>query len=338
MIQAQQLLIVGFLRAAHGVERVFTRRLLVQTIGKQLAACRVFAELDELLGQRLMITRLEDIAVFTRVNQLAHAANVRADGRTVLQNAFQNGVREGLGHRGQKVNVHGRKKLVDRRYPTAERHTVGNAQVFRQITQHFFVLAIARDEQAQLGYFLDCTRKTAHTGCDILNRGQTRSNAAQHIVRRNIHVPVFLAVSRTVNTLHRIAEIHTVIDGENLFRVEAARNKRARHTVSDRLVEIQKAQRNGICQTVRPLLERISQIVIAIVRVYGGQHRNVHFLTAQHRADQIGLAAMTVDDIRLKVRDDLAHLIPAVQRVETRNDAHVDAVLCGFTRERAVAE
>ena len=338
MIQAQQLLIVGFLRAAHGVERVFTRRLLVQTIGKQLAACRVFAELDELLGQRLVVTRLEDIAVFTRVNQLAHAADIRADGRTVLQNTLQNGVREGLGHRGQKVNVHGRKELVDRRYPTAERHTVGNAQVFRQIAQHFFVLAIARDEQAQLGYFLDRSRKTAHTGCDILDRGQTRSNAAQHIVGRDIYVPVFLAVSRTVNTLHRIAEIHTIIDGKNLFRVEAARNERARHTVSDRLMEVQKAQRDGVCQTVRPLLERIAQIVIAIVRVYGGQYRNVHLLAAQHRADQIGLAAVTVNDVGLKVCDDLAHLIPAVQRVKTRNDAHVDAVLCSFARERTVAE
>lgn len=124
--------VVLLLRAAHGAQGEFPVGLFVKPRGERLPLFRVARKGEQVLRQRLVVARLEDKPVFAGIDQFAHAAHIRADGRAALADALKDRIREGFRDRGEQVDVHGREKFVDGRHPAAEGHAVGNAVIRNQ--------------------------------------------------------------------------------------------------------------------------------------------------------------------------------------------------------------
>ena len=146
-------------------------------------------QIEDLCGQGLVIVRLEDVAVLARVDQLAHAADVRADGGAALAHALEDRIREGLRDRGEQVDVETGEVLVHRRNPAAERDAVGDAQLLRERAQSGLVLAVARDQQTELRALLARPGKAPDTGWEILDLREPGGDAAEDVVRCDLHAP-----------------------------------------------------------------------------------------------------------------------------------------------------
>ena len=210
-------------------------------------------------------------------------------------------------------------------------------QLRGELFEHLLVLALARDEQPQLWRVRERRREGAHGSRDVLDRGQARGDAAQHVTVVDFRAVVVLQVLRAVKITLRTVEVHTIVDFDDALGVEAALDQRARHAVGHRLVKVKEAQRDRVCRAKRVLLERVAQIVEPVIRVDSRQH-GYAARPAHDRAHQVGAAAVAVDDIRLELVDQITHGVRRAQRVVPLNDAHVNAAFARLVRKRAGAE
>ena len=188
----------------------------------------------------------------------------------------------------------------------AERHALRHAELGAQPAEHLLILAVARDEQAQLRRLLKRRGKAAHGRRNILDRGQTRGDPAQHVARLHLHAVGIPQIGSTVKFVLRPFEIHAVVNLHNPFGIEAALDQRARHPVRDRLVKIQKTQRDRVRRAECMLLERIAEIVQLIIRMHGRHDRHLA-RAAYHRPHQIGATAVAVDNVRPELVHQVAH-------------------------------
>ena len=179
--------VIRLLPRAHILAGKLAGGLVVQRLGKGAAQRGVVCQARHVSGKLAVVPNWENIAVFARVDQFGHAAHIRADGRAARADAFEDGVRESFGHRGQKVDVHCAEKRPDWGNPAAERHALRHAELGAQPAEHLLILAVARDEQAQLRRLLKRRGKAAHGRRNILDRGQTRGDPAQHVARLHLH-------------------------------------------------------------------------------------------------------------------------------------------------------
>ena len=91
-----------------------------------------------------------------------------------------------------------------------------------QLFEHVLVLAVAGDEQAQLRRGFQRLGKAANGGRNILDGGQTRGNAAQHVAVLDLGTVGVPQIGHTVKFALRTIKIHTVVDFYNALRVKAA--------------------------------------------------------------------------------------------------------------------
>ena len=337
MEPCQQVTVVFHLAFAHFIAREIAGGFFVQCIRKFLPQFGIVAQTDQIFRQPLIVPDREDVAVFAGVDQLGHAADIRADGRAARANALENGVREGFGHRGQQVDVHRAEERHDRRYPAAECHAFAHAELVAQLFEHVLVLAVARDEQAQLRRGFQRLGKAADGGRNILDGGQTRGNAAQHVAVLNLGSVGVPQIGYTVKFAFRTVKIHAVVDFYNALRVKTALDERARHTVRDRLIEVEKAQGNGIRRAERVLLERTAEVVQPVIRVHGRHDGNMT-AAAHHGAHQVGTAAVAMDNVGFERIYQVAHGSCRAERIVPLDHAHINAALACFIRKRTRAE
>ena len=333
----QQVTVVFHLTFAHFVAREIAGGFFVQRVREFLPQFGIVAQTDQIFRQPLIVPDREDIAVFAGVDEFGHAADIRADGRAAGTNALENGVREGFGHRGQQVDVHRTEERHDRRYPAAECHALTHAELVAQLFEHVLVLAVAGDEQAQLRRGFQRLSKAADGGRNILDGGQTRGNAAQHVAVLDLGSVGVPQIGNTVKFALRTVKIHTVVDFYNALRVKTALDERARHTVRDRLIEVEKAQGNGIRRAERVLLERTAEVVQPIIRVHGRDDRHLT-AAAHHGSHQVGTAAVAVNNVGLERIYQVAHGPCRAERIVPLDHAHINAALARFIRKRTCTE
>ena len=310
---------------------------MIQRLRKGAAQLGVVCQTRHVARELLIIPSRENIAVFACVDQLGHTADIRADGRAARTDALKDGVREGLGHRGQQVDIHRAEKRLDRRNPAAERHARSHAELDAQLAEHLLILALARDEQAQLGRLFERLGECAHGRGDVLDRSQARGDAAEHVALCDPHAVVLAQVGGAVKIARGPREIHAVVDLDDALGVEPALDQRARHAVRNRLIKIQKPQRDRVRRAERMLLERVAEVVQLVIRVHG-RHDRHPAAAAHHRAHQVGAAAVAVDDIRPELVHQVAHRARRAERVMPLDHAHVNAALTRLVRKRARAE
>ena len=337
MEAGEQVAVIGLLPLAHFFLGKVLRGFFIQRLGKGAALCRVVCQPHQIAGALLIIPDREDITVFACVDQLGHAADIACDGRAARADALENGIREGLGHRGQKVDIHRAEKWLDRRHPAAERHPIGHVKFLAQAAEHGFIFAVARNEQAQLRRLFQRAGKGTHGGRNVLDRSQARGDAAEHVALLDLSAVGVAQIGGAVKVARRAAKLHAVVDFDNALGVEPARDQRARHAVGHGLVKVQKAQRNCIGRAEGVLFERIAEIVELIIRVHGRQHRDMA-AAAHHRAHQVGAAAVAVDDVGFKLVHQVAHRARGGERIAFLDHAHVDAALARLIRKRACAK
>ena len=78
--------------------------------------------------------------------------------------------------------------------------------------QHIRILAVACDEQAQLRCGLERLREAAHGRRDVLDGGQARRDAAEHIPLLDLRAVGLTEVGCTVELALRAVEFHAVVD------------------------------------------------------------------------------------------------------------------------------
>ena len=302
-----------------------------------MAERRIVRKPRHVFRELFVVSDREDIAVLARVDELRHTADVRADGRAAGAHTLENGVREGLGHRGQQIDVHRTEKRHDGRNPAAERHALTHAELVAQLFQHICVLAVARNEQAQLRRGLERLREAAHGRRDVLDGGQTRRDATEHIPLLDLRAVGLAEVGCTVELALRAVEFHAVVYLYDALRVKAALDERARHAVRDRLIEVEKAQRDGVCRAEGVLLERTAEVVQTVVRMHGRYDGDVA-AAPHHRAHQVRAAAVAVDDVRLELVHQIAHGPRRAERIVPLDDAHINTPFSRLVRKRTGPE
>ncbi len=277
------------------VDGEFLGRALIQALGQLAAQGGVLRKGGDVRAERVYITRLKKKACHAVFDQIRYAANVGRDGRAAHPRALGERIRERLGERRERVHVQRIVKAVHIGLPACEYIASRRAAVLCQLLQLGALLAVARDDQADIRSCCRAFAEGADERSDVLHRREPRRDAVHHGVPRQpkpergaILFPRFRGRARR--------KVHAVIDGKHRLRVKAARDEQLRHRVGHADVIVKQPQSDGVDRAVGQAVQRPSEIVQPVVAVHRGDDGHMD-LPAQDRARHVGARAVAVDDL-----------------------------------------
>ena len=256
-------LVIMLLLLDHGLHGEVALRLFIECLAHAAALCGICRQREH-VG-----LRLEQQAVFAVVDEVGHAANVRGDGRAVHARALRQGIGEGLGQRREHIDIQCLIEAVDVLEPAGEEYRALRTQLLGQRADLSGLLAVARNDKADVRRLLHGRSKGTHERRHILDGGDAGGNAEHDgPVRRRQADAAQPLIPR--DGLERGGEVDAVIQRENALRVEPARNKELAHAVRNADPRVKAAQRDLVDVAVGQRGQRAAEIVEPVVAVDGG--------------------------------------------------------------------
>ena len=269
------------------------------------------------------------------LDDIRDAADVRRDRRAAHAGALGDGIGEGLGKRRQRIDVQRVIEAVHIRDPARKHDAAGRAGVSGQLFQRLALLAVARDEQADIGMLLNGKREAADERPDVLDRVETGGNAKHDGILRRLHADG-AQIRLPVQLRHNGRKINAIVNRKHRLRVEAARDEQLRHRIGHADVIVEHAQRDGVDRAVGQPVQGAAQIVEAVVGVDGRDNGNLNF-PAQNCAGQIGARAVAVDDLKALGTDHLRKAADGRLHGGLHDD-RIDTELSCILRKLSLAE
>ena len=236
-------------------------------------------------AERVHVAWLKQQPRHTVFDQIRHAAHVRRDGRAVHPRALGKRIRERFGQRRERVHIQRVIKAVHIGLPAREHIASRRAGVLRKRFQLGALLAVARDDEADIVCRRCAFAERADERADVLYRRQPRRDAVYHSVFgqaqpqcRAVFLPRFCG--------HTRRKIDTIINREHRLRVKAARDEKLRHRVGYADMIVKQPQRDGVDRAVGQPVEGSSEVVQPVVAVHRRHDGYMNF-PAQNRARHV---------------------------------------------------
>ena len=327
-------LVIMLLLFDHGLRGEVALRLFIERLAHAAALCGICRQREHVGRERGDILWLEQQAVFAVVDEVGHAANVRGDGRAVHARALRQGIGEGLGQRREHIDIQCLIEAVDVLEPAGEEYRALRTQLLGQRADLFGLLAVARNDKADVRRLLHGRGKGAHERRHILDGGDAGGNAEHDgFVRRRQADAAQPLIPR--DGLERRGEVDAVIQRENALRVEPARNKELAHAVRNADPRVKAAQRDLVDVAVGQRGQRAAEIVEPVVAVDGGDDGDAR-LPLHERTDHVRAGAVAVQQLAVVVPDDGKDALAHRHGVAAFNDGRRDAETAGLLGERSL--
>ena len=286
--------------------------------------------------QRLDVARRKQKSRHAGLHHIGNAADAGRNRRAAHPRALNQRIRRAFGKRRQHVDVDGMVKAVRVLHPTGKHDASRRAGFLCQAFQHLPLLAVSRDNKADIGALSARTGKAANQRRNVLDGVQTRGNAENDGVFIIAYAEAFEVFSARKARLFR-RKRHAVVNRKQLLRIKASGNEQLDHRVGHADVIVEHAQADGVDRAVGKAVERTPQIVEPIVRVDSRDNRNVD-RPLQNRTDHIRARAVAVDNIKAFFLNHALERADAASDAaiqHQRIDAHRLCVVCERARREA---
>ena len=333
---AQDGLVDVQLAAQGALQGELALRLGVQPFPQMLAQGGVGGQGRELAGQALVVPGLEQEAGYPVLNEVGDAAHPAGHGGQTGPGSLGDGVGEGLGQGGEGVDVQGVIKGIGVLNPAAEVVHVSGEKLGGESPQLLPLPALAGDEQTEILVGLIGFGKAPDQGAHVLHGIQTGGDAHHHAG----FIEGEAAGAQVVLPAHgggAGGEIQTVVDGEELVRVEAPGDEQVGHGVGHADAVIQKAQGDGVDGAVGQPGEGAAQVVQPVVGVDRGDHGQAG-ASSQHGPHQIAPGTVAVDEVVVLGVDQPGQGLEGAQDILSGQDHGADAQLPGLLGEGPLHE
>ena len=155
------------------------------------------------------------------LDDIRDAADIRRDRRAAHTRTLCDGIRERLGKGRQRIDVKRMIEAVHIRDPARKHDAAGRAGVGGQLFQRLSLLAVARDEQADIGVGLYGDGEAADERPHILDRIKAGGDAEHDGILRRLHADR-AQIGLPVQLRHNGRKIDAIIDRKHRLRVKAA--------------------------------------------------------------------------------------------------------------------
>ena len=317
------------------VDGEFVRSLFVEILAQLLAHGARFGQPRHARAERLRVLRLKEQTGHAVLDDIRDAADIRRDGRAAHARALGDGVGEGLGDGRERVDVERVVEAVHIRDPARKHNRALRAGLRGKCFKHLALLALARDQQADIRVIFDGDGKAADERRHILDRVEPGRDAEDDGIvphlqanRAQIVLPPELRRDR--------GKIDAVVDGEHRLRVKASGDEQLGHRVGYADVIVEHAQRDGIDRAVGQAVQGPAEIVQPVIGMDRRDDRHAD-LPAKDRAGQICARAVAMDNLKALLTDHLRE--PPDSRADGNlHHAGVDTKLPGVLGKFTLAE
>ena len=160
-------------------------------------------------------------------------------------------------------------------HPAGKHNASRRAGFFCKSFQHLPLLAVARDNKADIRALSARAGKATNQRRDVLDGIQARGNAENDGILVKAYAEAFEVFSARKARLFR-RKRHAVVNRKQLLRIKASGYEQLHHCVGHADVIVEHAKADGVDRAVGEAVEGSSQIVEPVVRVDGRDRRDVY--------------------------------------------------------------